>query len=549
MTYLEPEIPNVVQGDQSRIRQILLNLLSNAIKFTQKGEVVLSVTAEAPADGRVKLQFVVRDTGIGMNEKTVAQLFMPFSQADGSITRRYGGTGLGLSISKRLLELMGGTITVESNEDVGSTFTVSMSLSVRQEGQQQPLFGVNLKRKHVLVVGSEKYGGQIVQDYAKAWGMQCDLLSAESDAVQVLSDAAAAGKRYHLVIVDHQQLESTVAIAEGIKRRPLLAATKLVLMGTPLRLDEDVKKHGFSAYLSKPIRQSRFYNALVKVLSSDQALTGAYEKLSDAPIRKPVESPKNDVLILVAEDNSVNQKLAILQLKEMGFTAHAVSNGLEAVEAVKRTDYTMVLMDCQMPEMDGYQATEAIRTLEQLTGKHTPIVAMTAQTLIGDRAQCLAIGMDDFISKPVTSKKLKEVMELWIRNSTRMRAVDLGIPTAEEVKAKATDGGESYSQRYAEWEKAFGKKAAAELMAEIIDGTTTILMEMEAHIKSRDASALRAAAHKLKGIWLSVQEDPTHLSNQMEKDAILENWVAIEKHHRALKMELDKYLDKLAKLC
>jgi PAS domain S-box-containing protein len=548
MTYLAPEIPHVVQGDQSRIRQILLNLLSNAIKFTQKGEVVLHVNAEGSSAGQVKLQFVVKDTGIGMNEKTVAQLFMPFSQADGSITRRYGGTGLGLSISKRLLELMGGTITVESTEAFGSTFSVSMSLSVRENAQQQPLFGTNLKRKHVLLAGSETYGGELIQAYASTWGMQCDLLPADADAVQVLTDAAGAGKRYHLVIVDHQQLKSTIAIAEAIKRRPLLAATKLVLMGTPLKLDEDEKKYGFSAYLSKPIRQSRFYNALVKVLSSDQALTGAYEKLSDAPTRKSAEPPRSDVLILVAEDNSVNQKLAILQLKEMGFAAHAVSNGLEAVEAVKRTDYTLVLMDCQMPEMDGYQATEAIRTLEQLTGKHTPIVAMTAQTLIGDRAQCLAIGMDDFISKPVTSKKLKEVMELWIRNSARMRAVNLGVATAEDLVAVLPNVDESYSQKYAEWEKAFGKKAAAELMAEIIDGTTTILTEMEIHIKNQDNSSLRASAHKLKGIWLSIHEDPTRLSKQIEQDAILGDWVAIQKHHRSLKADLDKYLNKLAKL-
>jgi PAS domain S-box-containing protein len=546
MTYLAPEVPNLVQGDQSRIRQILLNLLSNAIKFTQRGEVVLRVTANPSIDGHVLLHFIVTDTGIGMNEKTVSHLFMPFSQADGSITRKYGGTGLGLSISKRLLELMGGSIAVQSEEDVGSTFSVDISLAVK-DSTQQSLFGNNLKRKRVLLIGSEPLTGQIIQSYATAWGMQCDLLAANADPVEVLSEAASAAKRYHLVLIDHVALTSTVAISEAIRRKPLLAATKLVLMGSPVRIEEDIRKHGFSGYLSKPIRQSRFFNALVKVLSSDQALTGAYEKVADAPVRRSVESPKNDVLILVAEDNSVNQKLAILQLKEMGFSAHAVSNGLQAVEAVKKTDYTLVLMDCQMPEMDGYQATEAIRTLEQLTGKHTPIIAMTAQTLIGDRAQCLAVGMDDFISKPVTSKKLREVMEQWIRNSAKMRAIDIGVSTAEDL-VPVKMGGETYSQKYAEWEKAFGKKAAAELMAEIIDGTTTILTEMEAHIKNQDNGALRAAAHKLKGIWLSVQEDPTHLSKQIEKDAILGDWDAIQNHHSLLKAELENYLDKLAKL-
>jgi len=253
----------------------------------------------------------------------------------------------------------------------------------------------------------------------------------------------------------------------------------------------------------------------------------------------------SDVLILVAEDNRVNQKLAILQLKEMGIAAHTVSNGLQAVEAVKVQDYTLVLMDCQMPEMDGYQATKVIRQHEITTGKHIPIIAMTAQNLEGDREQCLACGMDDFISKPVNSRHLRQILHFWLAKAAP-GAIKSGIAKGEDGPAQAASP-DTYAQKYSEWEKTFGAEVATALMNEIIGGTDLILSEMAEAIKRRDSCGLAAAVHRLKGIWLALPAGPHCHIEQLQTSVDLDDWTAIEKQHRLLQEDLASFLEKLPK--
>jgi len=254
--------------------------------------------------------------------------------------------------------------------------------------------------------------------------------------------------------------------------------------------------------------------------------------------------PDKGIVILVAEDNRVNQKLAILQLKELGITAHAVANGIEAVEAVKAHDYTLVLMDCQMPAMDGYQATQAIRHHEQSTGKHIPIVAMTAQTLEGDRERCLAVGMDDFIGKPVNSERLKKIIDCWLAKAGSTAARRDVI--AEDGAFEAS-GPQTYACIYTDWEKTFGPQAAAALMTEIAEGSVSILAEMENAVAGQNASGLSAANHRLKGIWLALPDGPHAHIKELQAAIVLDDWSAIEKKQRLLKENLTSFLEKLPK--
>lgn len=420
-SFISPDVPKFVYGDQGRVRQVLLNLLSNAIKFTSEGGISVCVSTVENLDDNVLVRFRIEDTGIGMNEKTIQRLFSPFSQADSSITRKYGGTGLGLSISRSLVELMGGTISVESVEGKGSIFYFNICL------------------------------GRVSQ----------------TSVVVPVSDI----------------------------------------------LDDRLPKF-------------------------------------DTPLFK-------NTLILIAEDQKINQRLAMLQLREFGCEAVAVSNGKEAVDASQQTNYAAILMDCQMPEMDGFEAARTIRRMEQGSGKRVPIIAMTAQAMSGDREQCISAGMDDYISKPVTSKKLAEVLHKWLpqfdsnsdeRNTSTV--FNAQPPQASEsIGCDAVDLGfafEQYETKLNEWTKTFGEKTALELTSEIVSGIKTIIAELEKCIESRDHSALKSTAHRLKGLSLNLYRDETrNLSVELEEQAKTGDWKTIERNFLLLKNSFQDFLTRL----
>src|SRR6516165_10623152 len=395
----EGDLPAAIQGDLTRLRQILLNLLSNAVKFTDKGEVVLTVTSEGD-----QLKFAVRDTGIGLDENGKSRLFQSFSQADSSTTRKFGGTGLGLAISKRLAELMGGTMWVESaGPGHGSTFsfTIRGQRADLPQGRRRDFIGAQpaLQGKRILVVDDNATNRKILALQAVKWGMGVEDTEAPEQALQILTR-----RSFDLAILDmHMPGMDGATLAARIRD----AGHTLPLVLFSSLGHKEVSDSLFAARLAKPLRQSQLFDTLVMLLVHDAA---PRQVAARAKSRIDAEMASRHALrILLAEDNAVNQKLALRLLQQMGYRADLASNGIEAIECVARQTYDVVLMDVQMPEMDGIEASRRI-TARWPTGQRPRIVAMTANAMQGDREMCLAAGMDDYLSKPIRLDELVEAL-------------------------------------------------------------------------------------------------------------------------------------------
>jgi signal transduction histidine kinase/DNA-binding response OmpR family regulator len=402
----EGDVPAAVSGDVTRLRQILLNLFSNAVKFTEAGEVVLSVGAK-PAGNVVELALAVRDTGIGLTAVGMAKLFQSFSQADSSTTRKYGGTGLGLAISKRLAELMGGTMWVESDgPGKGSTFrfTLRVPLAELPPESRRSFVGLQagLAGKSVLVVDDSATNRRILSLQMAKWGMQPRETESASQALTWLQ----AGEAFDLAILDmHMPEMDGLTLARRIK--PLKPNLPLVLFSSLGRRDAGDLNDLFRACLTKPLRQSHLFDTLMSLLAQDEAAQVATPKAK--PTMDAGLGERHPLRILLAEDNVVNQKLALRLLSQMGYRADLASNGIEALEALERQPYDVVLMDVQMPEMDGLEASRRI-TQRWLPQERPRIVAMTANAMQGDRDECLAAGMDDYVTKPIRVDALVEAL-------------------------------------------------------------------------------------------------------------------------------------------
>lgn len=420
MTFVDPGIPQILRGDPGRLRQVLLNLVGNAVKFTSQGEVVVRATVERDTGASAIIRFTVRDTGIGISAAARGRLFQLFAQADGSMTRKYGGTGLGLAISKHLTELMGGEIGVESVEGAGATFWFTAQF----QRTEASAVTVDLQGMRVLLVDACQTNQEILGRYVSAWGAHAVRATNAAEALTSLRQAALANTPYDLVITGLALPDmDAFALARAIQRDARIARTKLVLLVSfdAWEQGERALQAGFSAYLTKPVKQAQLFTALTGVVP------GAPGRPADGPLdhkqnhaapQAPAQQngKASDKLILLVEDHPANQRLALRQLERLGYAACAVTNGREAVEAVTRDAdaYNLILMDCQTPEMDGFEATRAIRAAERGTRRHIPIIAMTASVMHGDREECLAAGMDDYISKPVVWSVLREVLERWL---------------------------------------------------------------------------------------------------------------------------------------
>ncbi|MBK9114600.1 MAG: GAF domain-containing protein [Betaproteobacteria bacterium] len=408
LAYLfEGDVPAAIAGDVTRLRQVILNLLSNAVKFTEGGEVVLTVTAQPAASGRVELTFAVRDTGIGLTDEAMGRLFQSFSQADSSTTRKYGGTGLGLAISRRLAELMGGRMWAESaGPGHGSTFLFTIEAPVAEvpPARQHSIVGVQpgLAGKRMLVVDDNATNRRVLGLQATKWGM----LVRETDSPAQALAWLAAGEAFDAAILDmHMPEMDGVALARRMRdARPALPR---VLWSSLGRREAGADEELFAAYLGKPVRQSHFFDTLVGLLARDTVPKTAPDAV---PIKlDPGLAARHPLRILLAEDNVVNQKLALRLLQQMGYRADLASNGIEAIESVARQAYDVVLMDVQMPEMDGLEAARQI-TARWPADARPRIVAMTANAMQGDREMCLAAGMDDYLTKPIRVERLVEAL-------------------------------------------------------------------------------------------------------------------------------------------
>jgi signal transduction histidine kinase/DNA-binding response OmpR family regulator len=418
------DVPSVLRGDPGRLRQILTNLVGNALKFTEHGEVVVRAHLLEETDETVLLRCAVMDTGIGMTPEQQTQLFQPFRQADSSTTRKYGGTGLGLAICKRLVELMGGEIGIESAPGQGSTFWFTARLGSSTTAPLADPAAADLRGKRVLVVDDNATSRQIVHYQVLSWGMRNGMAVDGQSALAELRDAQHGGTPYDVAILDMAMPGMDgLELAQAIKADPALAAIKVVMLTSispgERGVDEATWQAAIDAFLTKPVRSSQLYNSLVRVLSGSG---GQRTHTTDVTARggagpSGARCPdQRRGRVLVVEDNAVNQRVAVRMLETRGYRVDAVANGREAVDTLAHIPYDLVLMDCQMPEMDGYAATAEIRRRERAQGtaaRRTPIIAMTANALKGDAEKCLAAGMDDYLPKPLTAQHLEAILTRW----------------------------------------------------------------------------------------------------------------------------------------
>jgi len=410
---IAPNVPAALGGDPSRLRQILTNLIGNAVKFTETGEVVVRVDCERIDRERVSINITVSDTGIGIPKDKQATIFNPFTQGDGSTTRRFGGTGLGLTISARLVELMGGTIRIESEPDHGTRAYVTLPFAIRAalptptpRGELKDLHGLE-----VLVVDDNATNLRILEEILTVWGMRPTMVDGGLAAITALERALADGKPFPLAIIDFQMPDlDGFGLAERIKARRELGTTMIMMLSSVGNQGDGARcrELGIASYLTKPVRQSLLLEAVLSVLAPG-------EHPLDHPIvvtRHTINEAHRSLRVLVAEDNAVNRHLVTALLGKRGHTIVSVVNGREAVAAVTNDVFDIVLMDVQMPEMDGLEATTAIRKLETMTGAHVPIIALTAHAMKGDREICLAAGADEYLPKPIKAAQLFAMIEL-----------------------------------------------------------------------------------------------------------------------------------------
>ncbi len=419
---IDEQLPNAVQGDPFRLRQVLTNLIGNSIKFTDSGEVVVDVQQQ---DAHT-LRFSVHDTGIGIDQATSARLFQAFEQADGSTTRRFGGTGLGLAICRSLVEIMGGTIGVDSTPGEGSTFWFTLPLQAAQSLPPVPSPAVLVNRR-VLVVDDNATNREIMEFHVTAGGMLSASAVDGVDALEQMQRACDRGEAFDIAVIDMKMPRMDgIALANAVRNDPRLAGTQMVLV-TSLHSPEELSRaraSGIGAYLSKPVKRTELFRALAQSLGEVQAAR------TSAPLGKHL--PRIRARVLLAEDNGVNQVVARNMLKALGCEYEIVPNGKAALDACAEGGYDIVLMDCQMPVMDGYAATRAIREREASTGaERLPIVALTANALVGDAADCLASGMDAHLAKPYTRAQLAAALARWLpADRVHHEAADSGATAA-----------------------------------------------------------------------------------------------------------------------
>jgi len=498
---IDPGVPDRLVGDPGRLRQILLNLGGNAIKFTFAGEVQIAVTLESDAADAVVARFEVRDTGIGIPAEKIPLLFSAFQQVDASTTRRYGGTGLGLAISRRLAELMGGAAGVESQDGRGSTFWFTARFG-RPDGRARrprPLHAA-VSGAHVLIVDDNATNRFVLSEQLTSWGVRHEAAESAEQALEMLRAACALDDAFRLVITDMQMPDvDGESLGGAIKSDPALRDTLLVMM-TSLGLRGDASRLariGFSAYLTKPVRQSQLFDCLATVLGG--AIPPALAPPASLVTRHTLaENCRRAERILLAEDNPTNQLVAVSLLEKMGFAVVTADNGEQALRALETTPFDLVMMDVQMPVMDGFEAVRAIRNPASGVLNHrVPVIAVTAHALKGDRERCLASGMDDYVSKPIDPQELERALGRWTAPA----------PGPATAPATVADAGlePAVFDRPALTARLMGdQRLVQDIVTCFLDDAPRQIRLLQTHVRSGDAAAAEAQAHALKGAAANV---------------------------------------------
>ena len=492
-------VPTTLRGDAGRIRQVLLNLAGNAVKFTEHGEVTICLTRESETETHVTVRFAVSDTGIGISKDAQSKLFQAFVQADGSTTRKYGGTGLGLTISKQIVEMMGGEIGIESEPGKGSTFwfIARMEKQAANSGESKPAPRRDLHELKVLIVDDNQTNRRIFAHQTASWGMIPREADGGRAAIESLRAAARKGEPFDVALLDLMMPEMDgLELARQIKSDAELSAVRLILMPSyGNRGDAELAREiGISAYLTKPVRQSQLFDSLATVMGESEPENSSAPPSNTPMVKQSLEESKiaEGLHILIAEDNAVNQKVALRQIQKLGCRADVAGNGVEALAALAENSYDIVLMDCQMPLMDGYETTAEIRRREGAS-KHTIIIAMTANAMQGDREKCLVAGMDDYIGKPIRFDEFQETLSRWIKSEPERETQEQTVEPIEE----AIDMSILNSLR--ELQEDDEPDLVVELIELYNNDTRTRLAEMRTALQNRDAQALQSIAHSLKG--------------------------------------------------
>jgi PAS domain S-box-containing protein len=484
---IRPEVPDALFGDPERLRRILVNLAGNAIKFTEHGEVILRASLEARSGTDVTLHFTVTDTGIGMSAETQARIFEAFAQADSSTTRKYGGTGLGLAISLQLTELMGGRIWVVSEEGRGSTFHFTAQFGMQEAKTAPEPTSVKTRNLPVLIVDDNETNRQILEEMILNWKMKPVATKNGRDALETLQRAKTEGNPFRLVLLDaHMPDLDGFEVAARIKQSPELHDSTVILLTSAVQREDlmRAKTAGAAAALAKPIKQSELWDAIVTVLHLPRQ-----HKAGIAGAKRPSRGARRPMRILVAEDNPVNQELALHLLERRGHSVILAENGRQALAAVEKHSFDLVLMDVQMPELGGLEATQAIREKEKASGTHVPIIAMTAHAMQGDRERCLAAGMDGYIAKPLDPKKFLQTVEaVGVDGAAATAAADDGKGPEDSLDSEAL------------LERFSGNKGLLRSLVKTFSKDCPSMMaRIRSSLASRDTVALADAAHALKG--------------------------------------------------
>ncbi len=533
---IHPEVPTDVRGDPIRLLQVLANLVNNAVKFTDHGEISVDVSLVDDRGSKTEISFEVKDTGVGIAADGMERLFKSFSQVDASMTRRHGGTGLGLAISKRLVELMGGRIGVESEEGKGSKFWFTVVLDKEAQEVTGMQDRVKIEGRRVLIAEPQRTIQSVLAAYLHSWGCRVEVSENLHETLRLIRNAVWSAEPFDVVIIANGLLTDGPGFPwKKTFAEDVLKKTSIILLRS--LGDEPIKSFGgeyFCHSLTKPVKPSLLYGMLAGIAAGREKETAGPAKQEEK-----ARSPRESIRILIAEDNRINQMVAKSMVERSGYHAHVVGTGGEAVEAVMAGAYDLVLMDVQMPDMNGFEATNRIREVEGRTGKHIPVVAMTAHALKDDRQACLDAGMDDYVSKPVRPWELERVIGRFFEG------IDQGN-TGEVIDPASSDRSFPIDRALLLSRVGGDQALCDELIALFIEDFPLLIKELKKALPEGDMAAMQRLAHKMKGAAANIE---AHVIRELVHR--LEGWGTVNDPESALTVisDLELEFDRLADVC
>ena len=498
-----------LRGDPFRLRQVLANLIGNAIKFTDQGEVVVRVALEQHSDAEIAITLCVADTGIGIAAEALERIFESFSQADGSTTRRYGGTGLGLAICRRLLGLMGGSIRVESELGRGSQFFMQLRLPKARALPRQRRATQMLEGGRVLVVDDNQTNREILRQQLESWHMHVACAQSGAEALRLMSQAVATSASFELIVLDmHMPEMDGLQLARAIKALPEFSDTPLLMLASTLANMGEIERAaaGIQRYLNKPVRRADLQRVICGMLTSAPA-----EQDPGTPTTVAAASGVLPGSVLLVEDNPINQEVATAMLAALGLQSTLAVNGQKALDLVRERDFDLVLMDCQMPVMDGFEATAAIRTLPEGRGQRLPIIALTANAMQGDEQKCLGAGMNGFLAKPFTLAQLQGLLARWLPHTGTVPTREVPLRRTGASSETLSPDSEAINMRQLETLREIGSRTGKDLVTGLLhrflEAADGRMSEIETAISERDGQRLGRAAHALKSSTANLGAD------------------------------------------